>query len=844
MAEIRIINQTVDLDGLLIPALIPGTLCGGEAMAHKFVISATRNGTPVALSGTVSGVCLRFADNASVALTGAIESGKAAVTLPATCYALDGRVRITIFVTADGATVASWSCDTHVRLSETDQAVDPGTIIPSISALISDIDAAVASIPADYSDLLAAIAPNYTDLTFPIKAGQNCWYDGDFYRAKVDIDTSENWTSAHWETAVLSEDVDEGIAELKSATSATALLLDNRTLLSETDLSKLTDIRKGFFINSSGRYGASENSVAGRGSTYSPYVYKGSTITVNTGYKCNYSILTIPIPASGNPTSNQKLEVEQNVAAGTTITITHDGYLGISAKYADDSAISDSVTADEFMAAAVTVNLLASTVKDKLIALEQREDDDAFKHITNARALQWKFGKFSEPGSKTYSTDGLMLFDYLHVQAGTKITPASGVECQYRFFPDATGTAAYTSWTGSEKTFNESGKLLMSARYSDTTVKVENSAILDKLTIDIVFTLDDAPVEDVFSRPLSMMGYVPVWDYVGQHTDATGFGQTTEYDDALAVWRALPTAAPDYITETDLGEIEAIGKHTYRYDITPPIQGRSGKTYPNVVLITSAHGHEKSATYGLYYLIKDMLDHSKDDPVLFYLRNFVKFTILPMVNPYGWDATSALGTHGGIRYNENSVNINRNYGTSTWHDFDDDTDYTTPGYNYRGASPFSEEETQRIRDQIIANAGKDCLIIDLHTNGTDTSSAADITFVSVANLGGESFAKATQAADQYMCANKLHMDNIYDVNIGNNVMYGTQNNTTSPGLTCKDWVADGPRTVGATLEVPPGSTTGYLGTHLAKYTPDLIKLCGEMIGNYIVKVLYNLGMIK
>ena len=153
MAEIRIINQTVDLDGLLIPALIPGTLCGGEALAHKFVISATRNGTPVALSGTVSGVCLRFADNASVALTGTIESGKAAVTLPATCYALDGRVRITIFVTADGATVASWSCDTHVRLSETDQAVDPGTIIPSVSSLINQIDEAVDSIPPTWTEL-------------------------------------------------------------------------------------------------------------------------------------------------------------------------------------------------------------------------------------------------------------------------------------------------------------------------------------------------------------------------------------------------------------------------------------------------------------------------------------------------------------------------------------------------------------------------------------------------------------------------------------------------------------------------------------------------------------------
>lgn len=153
MAEIRVIEQTANLGGKLIPVFDPGTLVGGENMAHKYVISAVRGGVPVSLSGTVSGVCLRFADGASIAIPGSIESGKATITLPAACYALDGRVRITIYVTADGATVAVWSCDTTVRLAETDRAVDPGTVMPGIATLIADIDEAVASIPPDYSDL-------------------------------------------------------------------------------------------------------------------------------------------------------------------------------------------------------------------------------------------------------------------------------------------------------------------------------------------------------------------------------------------------------------------------------------------------------------------------------------------------------------------------------------------------------------------------------------------------------------------------------------------------------------------------------------------------------------------
>ena len=42
------------------------------------------------------------------------------------------------------------------------------------------------------------IAPDYGDLTFPVKNGQHCTYDSGYYEAKQDIATSETWTEAHW----------------------------------------------------------------------------------------------------------------------------------------------------------------------------------------------------------------------------------------------------------------------------------------------------------------------------------------------------------------------------------------------------------------------------------------------------------------------------------------------------------------------------------------------------------------------------------------------------------------------------------------------------------------------
>ena len=68
---------------------------------------------------------------------------------------------------------------------------------------MEEIDSLVADLPSDFTSLLAAIAPGYADLSFPIKKGQICWYDHNLYQAKEDITTSESWTSAHWNSVTI-----------------------------------------------------------------------------------------------------------------------------------------------------------------------------------------------------------------------------------------------------------------------------------------------------------------------------------------------------------------------------------------------------------------------------------------------------------------------------------------------------------------------------------------------------------------------------------------------------------------------------------------------------------------
>ena len=476
-------------------------------------------------------------------------------------------------------------------------------------------------------------------------------------------------------------------------------------------------------------------------------------------------------------------------------------------------------------------NLKHTHYMDIATAKEVEDLTDQVINITDPYQLRWCYGYWSSGGNGNYSTTGFRTVDTLSIKAGSSIRVASGAQIQTRFTP-INGTASYVSYSTRGVTFTEDGLLEFGIRYSDQRA-ITDISILDYLTLNLFI---DGNLPNIFKRAVNLFGLIPNNIYVGKHTDATGLGQNTVYADAISLWRGLPSLSNGYITETDLGVPYTGAEHMYCYKLNPPIHSNGRVVLPHIFIVTSVHGHEKSATYGLYYLIKDMLDHAMDDPVLFYLRNNVRFTILPMANPYGWDYNdSDLGTHGGTRYNENGININRNYGSTAWSVFDDDPTYTTPWqYNARGTAPFSEAETQKIREQIIS-AGDVSLFIDLHTNGIDTQNRNDITYASMLNIENDYIQSFRKAITSYLLRNKTQMDYEYDVNLGN-VTYGTAEYNTL-NLKAEDWGGETLRIPSFTFEVPPGSTTDFLGDNLGKYTPDLIKLCGEMIGNFLINIL-------
>ena len=101
----------------------------------------------------------------------------ATVRLPQACYTVPGRAILVINCESDGGiTCIAWF-DCTVLNGSTENALDPGTIIPSVEALIDRIDDAVESIPADYSQLLASISSNFSTGT-SYAAGAYVWYPG------------------------------------------------------------------------------------------------------------------------------------------------------------------------------------------------------------------------------------------------------------------------------------------------------------------------------------------------------------------------------------------------------------------------------------------------------------------------------------------------------------------------------------------------------------------------------------------------------------------------------------------------------------------------------------------
>lgn len=209
-------NLVCDLQTAVKVKYIDGNVFSQDAQANTINVTVLDGGEPATISGTVTANIIR-ADGGTVTATGGtITDNVASITLPAAAYAVPGVVSIVVKLTADDVITTIAAVVATVYQSSTDAAVDPGTIIPSIQTLITEIETAVASIPADYSSLWTSLAPAFNpSKSGGYKVGEYVTNDGGLYR----------FTSAHsgsWSSGdVVAVNLGGEVYDLKSAFDGT-----------------------------------------------------------------------------------------------------------------------------------------------------------------------------------------------------------------------------------------------------------------------------------------------------------------------------------------------------------------------------------------------------------------------------------------------------------------------------------------------------------------------------------------------------------------------------------------------------------------------------------------------
>lgn len=187
-------------------------------------------------------------------------------------------------------------------------------------------------------------------------------------------------------------------------------------------------------------------------------------------------------------------------------------------------------------------------------------------------------------------------------------------------------------------------------------------------------------------------------------------------DAVYSMYDALVVAYPDYVTKTLVGTIETESLPIYRYDFTPKLpQNSKMQRLCKILYCSGIHGGEYHPILVGIRFFKDLCENWRTQELLKTLRFNCHFTVVPIVNPYGFVHST--------RQNENRVDLNRNFANG-WHNRNN---YVVGDTNYPGASPASEISTQLI-ETMIATEPFD-FGLDHHTYDTYINSGKSGYFV-------------------------------------------------------------------------------------------------------------------
>ena len=775
-------NRMVNIEDL------SGMAFQAESGGHTFEISGVNDaGESVELSGTVSGVFLR-PDLADIAIVGSAEDGVVSVTLPADCYAVNGRFGLTIFVTSDDQKVAVYAAVGTV--TRTSGGAVAGDTPQDVVDLINAINAALTTIPADYTDLMAAVAPTYSSSALYSK-GAYAWYDGVLYKAIVDITTAETFTEAHWVTADIGSDV---------------TLLTNGVLIYET-VANITTWVQGGINTAAGGNTVSSTRVRGtiglitadtqtlefpgydamlfKYSTdaYSTSVYEGSNGSWIEGGKADLSdYLGKYVRVCLRYHDNSEITPSDISGVKVTKTAFTDTSLSLTGKAADAKTVGDRIAnVESTIGEVVTANFTKPATGNAVLNFAYQVTANKEIALVWIRSGAGAINDSANVYTRATATGSNIetLCSNLHQNEHVILKPTSDA-AYLRIVATASGTVYVCDADTLQGRVGELEQLTEDhdkdiarvplTRFEFNHDLYDSSAIVTAMGLTTENRAQQMQKTYDFFHTLAQT----YSDYVTEILDATT-GVDGETPTGLSYpWYAADgvTVGPHTITVGEDGDPTETINYNFTTAVSPymvrlyklcdtnPALPSTGKK--KVFLVGGTHGNEVVAPIDLC-ILASRLCGAVDDPDILKLRSAFDFYIIPVLNGFGAQYLA--------RVNGNLVDLNRNFPTDGW----TKTTITESTFSnlalctFSGKSAGSEFETQLIM-KLFEQIQPDVLI-DHHNSGTGASQFYTLFSNSyVANL---CYQALTDCAYTFIKRLPAYFGTNYNLFSGSNVSPGT-----------------------------------------------------------------------
>ena len=176
----------------------------------------------------------------------------------------------------------------------------------------------------------------------------------------------------------------------------------------------------------------------------------------------------------------------------------------------------------------------------------------------------------------------------------------------------------------------------------------------------------------------------------------------------------------------------------------------------NIFVLGGVHGYERKALMGHMVLFRELCENWRDNSELMRLRNSARFSVIPLMNPWGLRQN--------VNYNAHGVDLNRNFAK-------DFNQTNMMYYRWSGHEAFSEPETVFVKNKMQEVAEITFSLFDFHNDGT---------FQGVILYTPESNFSFTNAASRNInsCINNVYTEiptYLYGwKNIGGSTLYSTK----------------------------------------------------------------------